>query len=466
MKIKPFIQGKSALLGMILMCYMGTLFGQEDHGQNEKMGYCFDVAYHQAQKRLYVAAGAEGLHVFLVKEGRLKFVTTFYDDGYYRNIDISQDRAFIADAKRGLVVMDISGESPGAIWQWKESETNTPGMGIHVDGSRAYLAVGNANGYEKAGIYIFNIFDQDSPELIGYAGTKNAWDVWTKKSYAFVADMSEGLTVLDFSNPSSPRKIANTKWDNVNSMAEIVRGEGDKVYIASGKHGLIIVDIQDPHNPQVEGKFKSGPRGFAEGLCVQDKIVYLANGHDFLSRENGLFIIDCSESQKPLLLGKCTVQGWVEGVCLGDQFLFIANTYSGVRCIDISNPYKPEIRDSYGLVETKPSIAEKICYAIEKDGIEAALILYQNLREKALHDYEFGEDELNRLGYYLLELQKIDQAIAVFQLNQDVFPRSYNTLDSLGDAYLYKAVWLYQKSLEINPENKHAQTMIKRIMGK
>lgn len=119
MKVKSIYLKKAALFFMVLMCFSWVLSGQEDRGQNKDMGYCFDAAYHQEQKRLYVVGGSKGLHVFNVSEGHLEFVTTVYDEGYYRNIDISQERAFIADASRGLIVIDISGENPVVTWMWK-----------------------------------------------------------------------------------------------------------------------------------------------------------------------------------------------------------------------------------------------------------------------------------------------------------------------------------------------------------
>jgi hypothetical protein len=47
-----------------------------------------------------------------------------------------------------------------------------------------------------------------------------------------------------------------------------------------------------------------------------------------------------------------------------------------------------------------------------------------------------GEDELNGLGYQLLGAKQNQGAIAIFQLNIDAFPASYNTYDSLGEAYM------------------------------
>jgi len=35
---------------------------------------------------------------------------TYYDDGYHRNVEAWKDRAYVADTRRGLVVLDITGE--------------------------------------------------------------------------------------------------------------------------------------------------------------------------------------------------------------------------------------------------------------------------------------------------------------------------------------------------------------------
>ena len=48
--------------------------------------------------------------------------------------------------------------------------------------------------------------------------------------------------------------------------------------------------------------------------------------------------------------------------------------------------------------------------------------------------YELGEDELNTLGYSILREKKYDDALRVFKLNVEAFPKSANAQDSLGEA--------------------------------
>ena len=101
---------------IFLNCTLGT---QEQYkGRDKRMEYCFDAAFDTARDRLYVVAGYAGMHVFDVSDGKLNFVTTIYDEGYYRNIKVSGDRAYISDANRGLLVFDISKEIPVLTWKW------------------------------------------------------------------------------------------------------------------------------------------------------------------------------------------------------------------------------------------------------------------------------------------------------------------------------------------------------------
>ena len=48
--------------------------------------------------------------------------------------------------------------------------------------------------------------------------------------------------------------------------------------------------------------------------------------------------------------------------------------------------------------------------------------------------YDLGEDELNTFGYFLLGEKKTDEALRVFRMNIEAFPKSANAQDSLGEA--------------------------------
>jgi len=78
------------------------------------------------------------------------------------------------------------------------------------------------------------------------------------------------------------------------------------------------------------------------------------------------------------------------------------------------------------------------------------------------------EAVINEIGYGLMRMQKAERALEVFELNTRVFPESFNTWDSLGEAHMAlghddEAIRAFERSLELNPNNTNAQTMISRI---
>lgn len=84
-------------------------------------------------------------------------------------------------------------------------------------------------------------------------------------------------------------------------------------------------------------------------------------------------------------------------------------------------------------------------------------------------NFAVSEVELNGLGYYFLNARNAPaRAIEIFQLNVRAFPRSANVYDSLGEAYLAHAdttlaVINYRRSLELDPSNRNAADILKRL---
>ncbi|MEJ2548780.1 MAG: serine hydrolase, partial [Gemmatimonadota bacterium] len=113
-------------------------------------------------------------------------------------------------------------------------------------------------------------------------------------------------------------------------------------------------------------------------------------------------------------------------------------------------------------------IAPALLATFEDEGIEAGLAEYRRLRAESPEGYDFGENQLNRLGYYFLGEGDTETAIAVFELNVEQYPDAFNTYDSLGEAYresgqIDLAVENYEKSLEMNPGNDNARSMLREL---
>jgi len=114
--------------------------------------------------------------------------------------------------------------------------------------------------------------------------------------------------------------------------------------------------------------------------------------------------------------------------------------------------------------------SEELVRIIESQGVEKALERFQAMKSmsRTIYRYDVSEQEVNTLGYKLLQGGKTDEAIAFFKLNVSEHPRAWNAYDSLGEAYMKKgqkdlAIESYRKSLELNPKNENGREMLKKL---
>jgi hypothetical protein len=190
------------LLLAVFFVKVGWVLVGETNVDFERMGYCFDVGTDKDGKRLFVAAGERGLHIFDLAKGDMEYSSSYYDDGYYRNLKVLGNRAFIADSRRGLVVLDIIGPTPRTVW---------------VEGDE-----GGAGG-----------------ERIEIATT-----------------IENGLHIMDVKDPRVPLRISKV---NFLGWVEGVFVAEDFAYVANGFNGVRSIDIHDIHNPLLVDSFLSLP---------------------------------------------------------------------------------------------------------------------------------------------------------------------------------------------------------------
>jgi len=135
--------------------------------------------------------------------------------------------------------------------------------------------------------------------------------------------------------------------------------------------------------------------------------------------------------------------------------------------VDTNMPYDPEAPayDPYDPHPKRP-VAEALLPIITEKGIESALQSYRALKQS--NDYYVSESQLNGLGYRLLSMKKVREAIEIFKLNVEAYAQSANVYDSLGEAYMTNgdkelAIRNYQRVVELNPQNINAIEMLKKL---
>ncbi|MDY2586733.1 alpha/beta hydrolase-fold protein [Winogradskyella aquimaris] len=105
------------------------------------------------------------------------------------------------------------------------------------------------------------------------------------------------------------------------------------------------------------------------------------------------------------------------------------------------------------------------------ESIEQLTQHYKKLSERLSWDFRPPEYLVNQLGYRMLQSsdpKDQSKALEFFILNVKNYPKSYNSYDSLGEAYELlgdskKAIENYATSLEHNPNNEHAKMKLKEL---
>jgi len=126
----------------------------------------------------------------------------------------------------------------------------------------------------------------------------------------------------------------------------------------------------------------------------------------------------------------------------------------------------PQLKAAY---DSRKSIAETLSATIASSGIDQAVKQYHELKGAGpTTTYNFEESELNALGYELIRANKFKEAICILQLNVEAYPQSSNVYDSLGEAYMDdgnkpQAIANYQKSLQLNPKNRGAVEILRKL---
>ncbi len=184
-------------------------------------------------------------------------------------------------------------------------------------------------------------------------------------------------------------------------------------------------------------------------------INFLGLGQDLGSIETGKIASMVILKRNPLLDIRHTRE--VEGIVLDGKYIQKLALQVKVA----------KIRDRHQRKEIIPILLE----AYEKQGVEGLSTRYQSLESEDVfkRNYNFDENSLRKVGLYLQEeIEDLDAAIEVFQLNAAAYPRSAWVYLNLGRAYaahdnLQLATQNLEKCLQLDPQISEARTILDRL---
>lgn len=131
--------------------------------------------------------------------------------------------------------------------------------------------------------------------------------------------------------------------------------DGDYAYLAGDEVSLRIVDISDPAAPRVIGTLDTPGDGIAVSLYE--------NNCFLLDMNSGLYVIDISSPENPVVTGSYLIQEWTSAMYISRGYAYIS-LYSGDTLIilDVNDPGDPRLVGEFSPTQGKIFVVGHIIY--------------------------------------------------------------------------------------------------------
>ena len=157
-------------------------------------------------------------------------------------------------------------------------------------------------------------------------------------TYAYVADSSSGLQVIDITNPASPQIVGSV---DTPGYAYGVAVSGTYAYVADGDYRSPGDRHHESREPPDRGQ--RGHAGLVPGLWPSR-----APTPTLADRESGLQVIDITNPASPQIVGSVDTPGDAHGRGRLGHPRLRRGRDSGLQVIDITNPANPADRGQRG----------------------------------------------------------------------------------------------------------------------
>ncbi len=201
---------------------------------------------------------------------------------------------YVADKCEGLVLIGVGNTidgNPLNNFLKKDVVFNPEGIldgacNVTIVGTYAYVCC-------DAGVAVVSLDDPTKPALTAVVPMKHAHSVQVQFRYAFVCS-EEGITSMDVTNLARPVPKAKLAIPHAHNIY-LAR---TYAYVAAGKHGLVILDIENPENFKIDQIYNA--KGAINdlhdvklGITYVSEFAYLADG------KNGMRIVQLTSPETP-----------------------------------------------------------------------------------------------------------------------------------------------------------------------
>jgi len=209
-----------------------------------------------------------------------------------------------------------------------------PGAGVNV----MVLALEKKGAAEEAAVWTVSLADPAKPALLASAPGKGEFPSVEERLAPF-------RQLLRPPAPPPMPKLSAAELGLLDAERATPRAlvMKDSVgYLANGRDGLRTLDLSDPKQPRLLGRFYDEAIGrmAANGVKVVGATAYVAD------LDNGLYLVDVSEPREPRLLSHVHTAN-AHTVDVSGGLAVVADGVYGAVAIDVSDPRQPRVVGRY-----------------------------------------------------------------------------------------------------------------------
>ena len=243
-------------------------------------------------------------------EENIDFVGQWKTSGACKSSYISGNFAYITNNNK-MEILNISDPATPSLISETVLNSSLLSEDIFGKDNQIYLANGKM-------IYQFNVSDPANPDSVfAFEADSFINDLYIVDNSLYVI-ASYDFYILDISDPDTIVQVGKLKLPDASLGLTRFHVQGDYAYIGSWSDGLYVVDIADPANPSINGRFLET----SYVVFAEDLFAYVADAQY-------LYLLDITDKVIPAIIARRNNIGTPHDLFVDDKNIYAA-TNSGL----------------------------------------------------------------------------------------------------------------------------------------
>ncbi len=315
---------------------------------------------------LYVSHGSSGLYIVDVSDISHPIEITRYKTGYKYDVAIYNNYAYLVSGYEGIQILDIIDKTnPHLIGNidLKENPADRTKK-VAIEDNTLYVMIDRASGDFDNSIYIIDISTPSNPKILGNFNTNLMTDLEVKNKIIYLTGIYD-FSIVDATDPENT-VFLNT-FSKGSGAGKDLKISSNYAFVGEWSEGLRIIDISDPRDLYEVANYNDYCVG---DIYITEKLAYIITQSN-LEPEYSFRILDISNVTSIKELGVLNLSSYTKCIDYKNEKIVLGD---GLKIIDISEPENPRVIDSSEICSDLNKIILKDKYIYAADGIDGLYI--------------------------------------------------------------------------------------------